>query len=123
MNSSSPDSPYKVPPFSVKADIRPTKYFWYSWHPLYPYWSRSCWSYDSVELAMVGLADEAKGLSLYHNKLVRDENGTLTEVADAPCERMDIWLKIKDNEKKGLYEGRIPKLPPDPPSIGRDCSP
>ena len=53
---------------------------------------------------MAGLRVKAKGLYLYHNKLVCDKDGTLTEVADVPCERMDVWLKIKDNEEKGFYK-------------------
>lgn len=103
MNSSSPNSPYRVPPFAVESS--PIKLHWYYWHPFSPYWSRyNCYSYTSVADAVLALDGEASHLSTCHNKLILDRNGVLTEIMDVPCERMDIWLKIKDNEEKGFYK-------------------
>lgn len=95
--------PFVVPPFSVKP--KPIRYVWWSWHPLYNWWSKSCWGAPTIEEALELLDKDACGLDYYHNKLIMEgEDGSLIEVYDAPCKRLDIWEKIYENMKAGLYD-------------------
>lgn len=41
------------------------------------------------------LDDLSRGLQYYHNKLIREGGGTLVEVLDVPCQRLDVWWNIK----------------------------
>lgn len=93
MKTSEETCPFEVPPFVAP----PTKieYVWWSWHPLYPYWSKSCWKASTIEEAQKLLDDPFTKLDDYHNKLIRHEGSILTEVLDVPCKRIDIWHKIK----------------------------
>jgi hypothetical protein len=88
-------SPFIVPPFDPGKHGPKLKYVWWSWHPNYPYWSKSCWDGDSVEDAWKVREDRhACGLNSYHNKLIQEGDGALTEVADDPCREMDVWRRI-----------------------------
>lgn len=91
------ENPYKVPPFryTLKRERMKT-YIWYSWHPLYPYWSKSCWGGATKAAAIKDIKrPEASGMFVYHNKLIKEmENGRLIEVFDMPCQRLDVWQKI-----------------------------
>lgn len=87
-------SPFVVPDFAPPPPLAITYYVW-SWHPLYPNWSQSCWHAATIEEAMKLLDDPAKGFDVYHNKIIRHDGRTLVEVRDAPCKRLDIWWKIK----------------------------
>lgn len=87
------ENPYTVPSFST---FRPCgklvkTFFWWSWHPLYPYWSKSCWGGYTAEEARNVLRDN---LSYYHNKLIQQTDEGLIEIEDSPCKRLDIWQKI-----------------------------
>lgn len=90
-------SPFVVPPFDAKWSKPDVRFFWWSWHPNYPQWSK---------YGVKGYATEAEGwehrckpinssLDLYHNKLVREGDGNFTVVADDPCRKLDVWWKIK----------------------------
>lgn len=95
-------NPYMVPPFETAYKPNPTfKYFWWSWHPNYPYWSKSCWGGDSGQAAWDKLQTvRAKHtLALYHNKLVREGDGQLVVVADLPCQQLEVWQEIARNKK------------------------
>ncbi len=103
MNSASPESPVKVPPFKPKRKPDPIEPFcWYSWHPNYPYWSESCWRAETEAKAHeLFKSPSCAGLDVYHNKLIRqNSDGTLTEVADVPCERMDVWRRCLETQKR-----------------------
>ncbi len=82
-----------VPPFDGKVKEPIERYHWWSWHPLYPYWSKSCWGGSTKKAAIADLArPDACGMDIYHNKLIReDDGGVLVEVADRPCKRLDMW--------------------------------
>jgi hypothetical protein len=87
-----------VPPFDGKIKEPIPRYAWWSWHPLYPKWSRSCWGGSTVEEA---LEDYSAGLDVYHNKLIREDlNGVLVEIIDKPCQRLDVWKKCMELNKK-----------------------
>lgn len=91
-----PCSPFLVPPFDPGIYAPKTKYTWWSWHPNYPYWSKSCWDGDTPEEAREWLEkDIAASMHYYHNKLIREGDGALVEVEDRPCQRLDIWEKIR----------------------------
>ena len=87
-------SPFVVPPFSPPPPIA-VSYVWWSWHPCYPYWAQSCWKAATIEEAQRYLTDPRASLTVYHNKLIRHDGITLTEVQDVPCQEMDVWHKIK----------------------------
>lgn len=87
-------SPFVVPPFSPPPPAAIT-YVWWSWHPCYPYWSQSCWKAATIEKAQRYLIDPRTSLTVYHNKLIRHDGITLTEVQDVPCKEMDVWHRIK----------------------------
>ena len=111
MNSASENSPYKVPEFEASNQMENIKmgngehpfvtykhvYTWWSWHPNYAKWSRSCWGGSTVEIAAEKMDSlRASSMSVYHNKLVLDNpDRSLTVVLDIPCERMEVWEKIK----------------------------
>jgi hypothetical protein len=92
-NSNHPDSPAKVPPFDGKVKEPVKRYYWWSWHPLYPYWSKSCWGGSTIAEAVDVYSEPiARGMYYYHNKLIReDDGGKLVEIFDRPCEEMGEW--------------------------------
>ena len=103
MNSNDPDAPCKVPPFDGKVKEQIKRFFWWSWHPSYPYWSKSCWGAPTIAEALYLINNNrmAWGLDIYHNKLIReDEGGELVEVLDRPCERMDVWQRCIEQNKE-----------------------
>jgi hypothetical protein len=86
--------PFIVPPFDGKVKTPIRRFSWWSWHPNYPYWSRSCWGGSTIEEAFSELKSSmACGMDVYHNKLIReDDGGVLVEVADRPASRcLDVW--------------------------------
>jgi hypothetical protein len=98
-------SDFKVPPFKPgypKEIKRPNRYFWWSWHPLYPYWSKSCWGAPTIKEAKAEVKKDGGRLNVYHNKLIRENmDGSLTEVFDMPCKMIHFWercLKLKKND-------------------------
>jgi len=103
MNSNSPNCPFKVPKFDVKDKTLQYHYYWWSWHPNYPHWSKSCWGAETKEEAWKKLnsGNFTDSLKYYHNKLIREGDGKFVEVADLPCEMMDIWKEIA-KDKKGF---------------------
>jgi hypothetical protein len=92
-----------VPPFDGKVKEPIERYAWWSWHPNYPYWSKSCWGGKTVEEAIAALTYPDGGgdrLDYYHNKLIReDDGGKLVEVLDRPCKRLDVWDKCIELNK------------------------
>lgn len=96
------NNPYKVPAFAAAPQLRREVYFWWSWHPHYPRWSKSCWGGVSIEDAKAKLELPAAGnMAYYHNKLIREnEDGTLTEVMDVPCKRLDVWQTIARRHRR-----------------------
>lgn len=54
-----------------------------------------------MEGAQRFLTDPKTSLSFYHNKLIRHDGITLTEVQDVPCQKMDVWWKIKSALESG----------------------
>lgn len=93
-------SPFEVPPFDPGKHAPAVRFVWWSWHPNYPYWSPSCWGGKTVEEAWAKLAcPSACSLIYYHNKLIREGDGALTEVADQPCQRLDVWQRIYEQRQ------------------------
>lgn len=96
-------NPYTVPPFQLSRKLEcDDRFFWYSWHPRYPYWSKSCWGAPTEKGAHELRATvHCGGLDVYHNKLIREnDDGTATEVFDEPCKRLDVWRKIATQPRK-----------------------
>jgi len=86
----------EVPEFQTPPPAMIT-YVWWSWHPRYPRWSKSCWKGHSVEEAYKALESKfAHKMAYYHNKLIREDGSTLTEVADEPCKELEAWKKVLD---------------------------
>tara|TARA_R110000764_G_scaffold60823_1_gene130250 strand:+ start:299 stop:613 length:315 start_codon:yes stop_codon:yes gene_type:complete len=99
------ENPFKVPAFSHAPLEEPIKYVWWSWHPLYPFWASSCWRYDNPEEAMeVFTNPRSSSIENYHNKLIKHDGNTREEVLDIPCERLDVWRKIKIKMDNGDYD-------------------
>lgn len=85
--------PFDVPPWQARPE--PITFTWWSWHPCYPHWAESCWKADTVEAAWDIMAKPgASGLMYYHNKLIRKDATSLVEVADFPCQVMEIWHRF-----------------------------
>lgn len=89
-------SPLVAPPFDGKIKRTAKRFFWWSWHPLYPYWSKSCWGGVTQQQAIEVRKIKTGGdwLSGYHNKLIREnDDGTLTEVLDSPDQDIEQWRR------------------------------
>lgn len=87
--------PYKVPPFTSGGQEPSLSYYWWSWHPRYPRWSKSCWGGETEEKAWESRSKPlASGMKYYHNKLIREGDGNFTEVYDDPCRVPEVWRKI-----------------------------
>lgn len=114
-NSADSNSPFVVPDFRDPKPPMNPQFIWWSWHPLYPEWTQTCWKFDTKEAALDFVASDVYSLSLYHNKLIHHTIDGLEEVYDLPCEKVDIWIKILDNMTKGFYNdsGR-PTAEPNP---------
>ena len=92
--------PYKVPPFDPNYQKPAVQFFWWSWHPNYPYWSKSGFGGKTEEEAWAELNNPwANSMKVYHNKLIREGDGAFTEVADLPCQEMEVWYLFARNEK------------------------
>jgi hypothetical protein len=77
-----------APPFDPGSYGPEIRYHWWSWSPDYPWWSKSCWGGDTEKEAWEALESPlACKMKYYHNKLIREGDGKLTEVADLPCLR------------------------------------
>jgi len=89
-------NPYIVPPFAVPDHYKPTvRFFWWSWHPNYPYWSKSCWGGNTEDEAWDALAKPmADSMRYYDNRLVREGDGQFTVVAASPCKELGAWQEI-----------------------------
>ena len=104
-------SPFIVPPFDPGRHKPTPRFFWWSWHPNYPYWSKSCWGgATEAEAWEVRAHGGAGGLDVYHNKMIREGDGSFTEMADDPCRRLDIWHKIA-TQNRPEHEGLL-LIPP-----------
>lgn len=98
-SSADESSPYVVPPLDVPH--KPGVYTWWSWHPRYPYWSKSCWEEHTLDEVLKWLkSPHASSLHYYHNKLTYEQGGRIEEILDLPCRRMDVWHKIKEKEEQ-----------------------
>jgi hypothetical protein len=89
-----PKPKFVAPPFNAETRLKITptsKFYWWSWNPHYPFWSRSCWGGLTEEEAWKDLENPlACKMRLYHNKLIRE--GDLAEMADLPpCENVEQW--------------------------------
>lgn len=88
-------NPYLVPPFKADKKQAQKLYYWWSWHPCYPYWSKSCWGGTTIQEAWVAFRDaRASSLHYYHNKLIQECGEEFIEIADVPCERLEVWQEI-----------------------------
>ena len=87
-----------VPPFDVKKRSTIKIYSWWSWHPLYPKWSKSCWGGNTIQEAMdARYRNGYDCLENYHNKIIRENlDGSLDEVFDSPCTKPDVWQRCID---------------------------
>jgi hypothetical protein len=96
LREKSDECPFEVPAFKAPPKKKGKHTLvWWSWHPNYPYWSKSCWGGESVEDALDALnSDFCSSMHYYHNVLVNDE--TMEVVQDVPCQRMDIWRKYAE---------------------------
>jgi len=90
-----------APPFDPGKHAPKPEYYWWSWHPRYPYWSKSCWGGESEEYARKQFTHDAH-LDYYHNKLIKEEAGVFTEIDDIPCPRLDIWKRCIDIDRANL---------------------
>lgn len=88
--------PYDIPEFEYTKDIGQTfSYHWWSWHPCYPYWSKSCWNGRTIKEATESLKKPlACKMKYFHNKLVREGDGKYTVVLDKPTETPEVWTKL-----------------------------
>ena len=95
---------FVAPPFDPgDYKTKNIEFVWWSWNPNYPYWSKSCWKADTEKEAWFLLQKpEVSGLRHYHNKLIKEENGVLTEVADLPYNH-EIWKKYEMTKTKLLF--------------------
>lgn len=76
-----------APPFDSTREPSPPQhvYYWWSWHPKYPYWSKSCWGGLTERQAWESLKSPlACKMRYYHNKLIREGDLGYVEVADLP---------------------------------------
>jgi len=106
------EGPYIVPPFDPGATKHKDRYVWWSWHPRYPYWSKSCWGGATIEEAWKILDEPlASSMSVYSNKLVKE--GTREVVAVSPLKHPEIWEKIFK------IDGPLPE-PPKPQCGGSE---
>ena len=97
-------SEYNVPEFFVEPKHIPTKYYWWSWHVLYPRWAKSCWGGDTIEEALTKFhSPYCDSFNLYQNKLIKESVDGYEEVMDIPCPKTEVWDKCLDNLAKGLY--------------------
>lgn len=97
-------SPFVVPPFDAQWNKPEVRFFWWSWHPNYPSWSRyGGKGYATEDEAWEQRAKDinASTLDYYHNKLVREGDGAFTVVADDPCRKLDVWRAIKAKMENG----------------------
>lgn len=87
---------FVAPPFDPGSYETPTfSYYWWSWHPNYPYWSKSCWGGATYNEAVVAIRSPlAVGMKVYHNKLIFESEGKFIEVADLPANYEGFWGKI-----------------------------
>jgi hypothetical protein len=94
--AAAPGSPFEVPEFSARKKHMERRFFWWSWHPNYPYWSKyGTRGYETEDQAWDERAKPLNSsLDLYHNKLVLEEAGEYRVVADDPCRRLDVWRDI-----------------------------
>ena len=104
--------PFKVPPFKSCRGKPEVQYFWWSWHPCYPNWAKSCWGGKTIDEAWGTLSKPfANSMRYYHNKLIREGDGQFTEVANLPCQDIDVWWKIrKQMVEKGIKVNSIKAL-------------
>ena len=97
-------NPYIVPRFDAGQTKTQPQYFWWSWHPCYPYWSKSCWGGHSIDEAWDKISKPiASSMRYYHNKLIKEMDGKFIEVADLPCQDLKVWQAIardKNNWRK-----------------------
>lgn len=90
---------FTAPPFAAPKNKPANRFVWWSWHPMYPYWSRSCWGAPTQAEAEKLLAEPNVSLDVYHNKLIHHkDDGTMVEVKDVPCQRMDLWNRFTQKE-------------------------
>lgn len=87
-----------VPPF-VPPPPPETTYTWWTWHPRYPKWSKTCWGGPTIEKAYEAL-DRFLKHQYYHNKLIMFDGVTYKEVADLPCQRLDVWRKCIEADRE-----------------------
>ena len=98
-------NPCNVPPFDGKIKEPDFKYTWWSWHPLYPYWSKSCWGGNTIDEALEKLNSPfCNSLKDYHNKLIMECDGKLTEVYEIVCQRPEYWREIKRQKEFDKHE-------------------
>lgn len=98
-----------APPFDGKIKRPAERFFWWSWHPLYPKWSKSCWGGVTQQQAIDVRKIKTGGdwLSGYHNKLIREnDDGTLTEVLDSPDHDIEHWKRCVALKANGRDEPR-----------------
>lgn len=77
--------PFIAPAFDPGRNTPKVSFVWWSWHPKYPYWSKSCWGGETEDMAWEAMSHpSAIKLRYYHNKLIREGDGKFTEVADYP---------------------------------------
>ena len=89
MNKISPsvdnDQSDVIPEFDGKYPEPRYVYTWWSWSRQYPRWTKSCWGGNTIHEAIENIGHErAHQMLKYHNKLIKETVGTLTEVVDLP---------------------------------------
>jgi len=86
--------------FHYKPKEQVESFYWWSWHPRYPRWSKSCWGAKTAKEAMEKWDSHVGSqLSYYHNKLIEEYKGEFIEIADKPCQRLDVWRKCLEIDK------------------------
>lgn len=88
--------PYEIPPFDPGKMIPKVRYDWWGWHPLYPYWSRTCWG-GATEQEARRKTDRLES-SVYAMKLVRQEGAVFTVIDEFGPTVPGAWERFKVSE-------------------------
>jgi hypothetical protein len=95
--------PFVVPPFKAPDKAKTKTFFWWGWHPCYPYWSKSCWGGFTEQEAREALDKSSGALDYYAIKLINEIGGQFIEIDSRDVARPAIWERIEKNFLEGKY--------------------
>lgn len=74
-----------TPPFTPGNHHPKSGYYWWGWHPQFPFWSRSCWGGTTENFARLALDNpHATKMRFYEKVLVREAVGEFTVIDSQP---------------------------------------